>query len=80
MVSLGGGYNHSETKASIVNAVAAGFRGVDTALTYFDQTGVRDGLRSIFAGGYVRSDVFVTTKVPGCVGELLCASTTKEDD
>jgi len=77
MVSLGGGYNDSDTATSIVNAVAAGFRGIDTALTYFDETGVKDGL-SIVLQQHDRSELFITTKVPGCPADTAgCKSTTK---
>ena len=40
----------------------AGFRAVDTALTYFDQAGVAEGIAAA-AAKYPRADIFVTTKV-----------------
>jgi diketogulonate reductase-like aldo/keto reductase len=40
----------------------AGFRAVDTALTYFDQAGVAEGIAAA-AAKHPRADIFVTTKV-----------------
>jgi hypothetical protein len=72
LVNLGGGYNNSETVQSIVEAVQAGFRGIDTALTYLDEEGVGDGIKAVAKTGTPRSELFITTKVPGCTVQLTC--------
>ena len=63
-VSLGTGDPVAQTKANLEAALAAGFRGVDTALTYFDQQGVAEAIAAE-VGKYPRKDIIITTKVPG---------------
>ncbi len=56
-------YNDTVAARSVEMAIAAGFRHIDTAFTYYNQKGVSTGLRR---SGVARSELFVTTKVPGC--------------
>ena len=49
-----------QTAAAVKNALAAGYRHVDTAQAYGNEAGVGRGLRE---SGVAREDVFVTTKV-----------------
>ena len=41
------------TAAEIVLAVEAGFRGIDTAFDYLDETGVATGIKEVIASGKV---------------------------
>jgi 2,5-diketo-D-gluconate reductase A len=63
-VSLGTGDPVAQTKKNLQAALAVGFRGVDTALTYFDQSGVAEAIAAE-VGRYPRKDIVITTKVPG---------------
>lgn len=45
------------------NWLENGFRGIDTALVYFDQKKV---MQAVADEGIAREDVFITTKIPGC--------------
>lgn len=56
-------YNTSTAYMSIVSALTAGFRHVDTALDYWNQAGVGQAIRE---SGVPRDQIFVETKVPGC--------------
>jgi diketogulonate reductase-like aldo/keto reductase len=76
VVSLGGGYHGNDTATSITEAFAAGFRAIDTALTYTDETGVGDGIRAVESQGIKRSEIFLTSKVPGCVDQATCHAAT----
>ena len=76
MVSLGGGYNKTGTVESIAKALAAGFRAIDTALTYVDEPSVGEGIKAAAALGIKREDLFLTSKVPGCVAQAACYATT----
>jgi len=80
MVSLGGGYNRNNTVNSVLLAVEAGFRGIDTALTYFSQPEVGEALDKVFET-HNRSEIFVTTKVPGCADPdpTTCLESTKQN-
>ena len=50
----------------VATAFRAGFRSVDTALTYFNEQGIGDGVRTAMAEHDLsRSDVYVTTN-QGC--------------
>ena len=64
LVSLGTGDSVNQTRANLEAALAAGFRAVDTALIYFDQSGVAEAIRDE-VGKYERREIFITTKVPG---------------
>ena len=63
-VSLGTGDNVNQTRTNLEVALAAGFRAVDTALIYFDQSGVAEAIKDE-VGKYERNEIFITTKVPG---------------
>lgn len=52
-----------DPKEIVSNWLSLGFRGVDTALVYFDQRQVAE---AIAESGVDRKDVFITTKIPGC--------------
>eukprot|EP00656_Telonema_subtile_P031850 TRINITY_DN3488_c0_g1_i2.p1 TRINITY_DN3488_c0_g1~~TRINITY_DN3488_c0_g1_i2.p1 ORF type:complete len:345 (+),score=74.48 TRINITY_DN3488_c0_g1_i2:100-1134(+) len=56
-------YTPAQAQAATTAAINAGFTHIDTAYTYTDETGVGT---AIAASGMKRSDVFLTTKVPGC--------------
>lgn len=49
-----------ETKDAVVNAIQAGYRHIDTAQSYMNETEVGEGIK---ASGIDRSELFVTTKV-----------------
>lgn len=48
-------------KQSVQEAIAAGYRHIDTATAYCNETGVGAGIK---ASGIARSELFVTTKLP----------------
>jgi diketogulonate reductase-like aldo/keto reductase len=52
-----------DAKVIVGNWLAQGFRGVDTALNYFDQV---DVAAAIEESGIPREEIFITTKIPGC--------------
>lgn len=52
-----------DPKEIVSNWLSLGYRGVDTALVYFDQRQVAE---AIAESGVDRKDVFITTKIPGC--------------
>lgn len=56
-----------EAAAAVHAAIRAGYRHIDTAEFYQNETGVGEGIRRALAsGGLARSDLFVTTKLwPG---------------
>lgn len=56
------GFDDAQAAAVVAEALAVGYRHVDTAYKYFNERGVGAGLR---ASGVPRSDVFVTTKIDG---------------
>lgn len=49
-----------QTKDAVVNAIQAGYRHIDTAQNYMNETEVGEGIK---ASGIDRSELFVTTKV-----------------
>lgn len=49
-----------QTKDSVVNAIQAGYRHIDTAQSYMNETEVGEGIK---ASGIDKSELFVTTKV-----------------
>lgn len=49
-----------QTKDSVFNAIQAGYRHIDTAQSYMNETEVGEGIK---ASGIDRSELFVTTKV-----------------
>lgn len=57
----------SEAPAAVYEAIRAGYRHIDTAEFYQNETGVGQGIRRALASeGLSRSDIFVTTKLwPG---------------
>ncbi|MFK0110667.1 aldo/keto reductase family protein [Streptomyces sp. NPDC091217] len=59
-----------ETASAVENALAAGYRHVDTAEVYENELGVGEGLRrGMRQAGLERGDVFVTTKLWPLAGE-----------
>mmetsp|Transcript_103075 Transcript_103075/g.291439 ORF Transcript_103075/g.291439 Transcript_103075/m.291439 type:complete len:596 (-) Transcript_103075:11-1798(-) len=66
-LAFGAGDTHCapDCPRAVADALRLGFRHVDTAYEYGTQTAVRRGLE---ASGLPRSEVFVTTKIPGPVG------------
>ena len=71
MVSLGGGYNDTATAATIVAAVAAGFRGIDTACQpkHYHEAGVGDALVQLQAEGVERDSLWIQTKFTPLAGQ-----------
>lgn len=51
-----------QVAAAVVEAVEAGYRHIDTAVKYGNETGVGNGIRS---SGLDRSELFITTKLDG---------------
>lgn len=51
-----------QVAAAVVEAVEAGYRHIDTAVRYGNETGVGNGVRS---SGLDRSELFITTKLDG---------------
>ncbi|MCM3069275.1 aldo/keto reductase [Staphylococcus warneri] len=49
-----------QTKDAVVNAIQAGYRHIDTAQSYMNETEVGEGIK---ASGIDRSELFITTKV-----------------
>jgi len=65
VISIGTGGTESKNCTAIVkNWMSLGGRGVDTAFIYRDQAVVA---KAIADSGVARKDVFITTKIPGCM-------------
>nr|POE46870.1 d-galacturonate reductase [Quercus suber] len=68
-----------EVKAAVAHALKQGYRHIDAALVYQNETEVGQGLQEAFASGISREEVFVTTKlwntyhrkVEACIDESL---------
>ena len=54
--------NDEEVAGAIVEALDAGYRNIDTAVKYGNETGVGNGIRE---SGVDRSELFITTKLDG---------------
>jgi len=66
VMSIGiGGLERSNAPTIVANWIKQGGRGIDTALVYRDQSVVPEELAK---AGIDRKDVFITTKIPGCMG------------
>lgn len=67
MVGLGTWqYNDTVAKQAVIDAFQQGYRAVDTAQVYGNHVGVGEGLAAaVKAAELQRTDVFVTSKVPG---------------
>ena len=50
----------NETKEAVLNAIKVGYRGIDTAQSYFNEKEVGDAIREC---GIKREELFITTKV-----------------
>jgi 2,5-diketo-D-gluconate reductase A len=58
--------NDDQVARTVVDAVEIGYRSVDTAAKYGNETGVGKGIANVTGpGGIDRSDLFVTTKLDG---------------
>lgn len=57
------GSKHEDSTLITKNWLANGFRGIDTALVYFDQ---KEVMQAVADAGLAREEVFITTKIPGC--------------
>ena len=58
--------NDEQVARTVVDAVELGYRLVDTAAKYGNETGVGKGIRDVTGpGGLDRSDLFITTKLDG---------------
>ncbi|MFC5138936.1 aldo/keto reductase [Actinomycetospora rhizophila] len=80
MPQLGFGVSEArDAEASVTEALARGYRSIDTAAVYGNEEGVG---RAIAASGIPREDLFVTTKVwnghQGCDHALDCAAASLE--
>jgi len=51
----------AECAQAVAEAIAAGYRHIDTAVSYGNEEGVGEGIR---ASGFPREQLFVTTKIP----------------
>eukprot|EP00927_Polykrikos_kofoidii_P010044 TRINITY_DN1423_c0_g1_i4.p1 TRINITY_DN1423_c0_g1~~TRINITY_DN1423_c0_g1_i4.p1 ORF type:complete len:376 (-),score=70.98 TRINITY_DN1423_c0_g1_i4:54-1115(-) len=67
-------YDEKTAEASVMAAIAAGFRHIDTAFDYHNQGGVAAGIEK---SGIARDNIFITTKIPGC--GLQSVSAVSED-
>eukprot|EP00929_Paragymnodinium_shiwhaense_P026329 TRINITY_DN15687_c0_g2_i1.p1 TRINITY_DN15687_c0_g2~~TRINITY_DN15687_c0_g2_i1.p1 ORF type:complete len:321 (+),score=68.35 TRINITY_DN15687_c0_g2_i1:69-965(+) len=54
--------------AIVGNWLSLGARGIDTAYAYFDQ---KDVAEAIASSGVARKDLFITSKIPTCLGKAL---------
>lgn len=64
VVSIGVGGNEISSASTIASTwLKLGGRGIDTALSYGDQTEVA---KVIAKSGLKREDIFITSKIPGC--------------
>eukprot|EP00928_Gymnodinium_smaydae_P042222 TRINITY_DN2845_c1_g1_i1.p1 TRINITY_DN2845_c1_g1~~TRINITY_DN2845_c1_g1_i1.p1 ORF type:complete len:303 (+),score=78.66 TRINITY_DN2845_c1_g1_i1:78-986(+) len=71
VLSIGtGGLERSSAAAIVANWLALGGRGIDTALLYGDQAVVPEQLQRAKID---RRDVFITTKIPSCMGATAAA-------
>ena len=69
VLSIGsGGLERKATSSIVRNWLVLGGRGIDTASTYDNQGVVADAIE---ASGANRSEVFITTKIPGCDGSKM---------
>lgn len=73
MVSIGtwteGTKKEDKNVSGIVeNWLSLGGRGIDTAYVYFDQTDVAQGVAT---SGIGRKDLFITSKIPTCLGATM---------
>lgn len=59
-------YNDTVAEAAVSMALAYGTRHIDTANNYGNQVGVGKGIKN---SGVPRNELFITTKVPGALGE-----------
>ena len=50
----------AETKEAVLNAIKVGYRGIDTAQSYFNEKEVGDAIKEC---GLPRKELFITTKV-----------------
>ena len=74
---LAAGGQHPENASLIVdNWLQLGGRGIDTALVYLDQADVAS---SIAASGVPRSNLFITSKIPACIGHALAKVAVEKD-
>ncbi|ODV81177.1 Aldo/keto reductase [Suhomyces tanzawaensis NRRL Y-17324] len=53
----------SEVKQQVITAVKAGYRLIDTAWYYGTEKYIGEALKELFADGYKREDLYITTKV-----------------
>merc|ERR1719401_2501569 len=68
VLSIGtGGLERSAAKEIVENWLGLGGTGIDTAWLYGDQDVVRGVIK---ATSTAREQLFITTKIPGCVGPL----------
>ena len=60
----GTAWKEEDTARCVRDALAAGFRAIDTAnqRKHYHEAGVGEALRDAFAGGLAREDVFLQTK------------------
>lgn len=49
-----------ETKEAVINALKVGYRGIDTAQSYFNEKEAGDGIKE---SGIPREEIFITTKI-----------------
>ena len=77
VLMIGTGKSHNYEVVNIVKGwMALGGRGVDSAWNYLDQQAVAS---TIAAAGVKRSDVFLTSKIPGCPNASATKSYVQQD-
>merc|ERR1712070_119255 len=63
-VLLGSGSRPQDAAGITKTWLENGFRGLDTALIYFDQ---KETMQAVADAGIAREEVFILTKIPGCL-------------
>lgn len=61
-------YDSETAENSVLSALEAGYRHIDTAYNYDNQEGVSKGIKRFLKQNseFTKYDIFLTTKVPGC--------------
>jgi 2,5-diketo-D-gluconate reductase A len=77
LASIGTGGLEMDDAVNIVSTwLSLGGRGIDTAMWYQNQAGVASAIAS---SGVERSDLFITTKIPGCSAPSTAEEQIEED-
>jgi len=72
---IGGSSKKEDPKKIVTNWLGQGFRGIDTALDYNDQSAIAD---AIAQSGIAREDLFITSKIPACLSDSAAGQVDKD--